>query len=138
MTYEEIENSMLDFESDSITVKGFEYTRKYNPSVQYQLYGKTSGYGTLQAFLLNTIIYAQNQMLKNNADKSVFEFEFAWSDNGGSDIFEVTKLKEIFDTIPNQYSLKLKLVTEANNSVYVVHNAEAQTSTVIYTVQKTA
>ena len=71
-------------------------------------------------------------------NRSVFEFEFAWSDNGESNIFDVVKLKELFDTAPNQYSLKLKLVTDPNNSVYVVHNDEARSSTVIFIVEKTA
>ena len=47
-------------------------------------------------------------------------------------------IKAIFDTVPNQYSLRLKLVTDPNNNIYVVHDTENQTTTVIYIVEKTA
>ena len=77
-------------------------------------------------------------MILSGSNRSVFEFKFSWSDNGGSNIFDVVKLKEIFDTVPNQYSLRLKLVTDPNNNIYVVHDTENQTTTVIYIVEKTA
>ena len=138
LTYNQISNTILDFESDTITCSDFVYSKEFNPDESYQKYAKTTGYGELQSFLLNSMIYAEYMADLNSSNKCVFEFKFNWKNNGGSNIFDITQLKSIFDTAPSYYNLKLKLVTDVGGNVYSVEDSEKSTTTIIYIVEKTA
>ena len=138
LSYNEINQTISNFESSTITCDNFEYSKEFNPYQTYQLYSKTSGYGSLQAFLLNTMIYSEFMADNNGTNKSVFEFKFNWSDNGGSNIFDLSQLKSIFDTAPNRYNLKLKLIEDSNGSIYSIEDSENKTTTIVYIVEKTA
>ncbi len=142
LTYAQIDATIQDFETDSFKVKGFNYSKQYalepDGSPIYQRYVKTSGYGSLQAFLLNTMIYAEFMADQNPSGRSVFEFTFKHKDNGNSDIFDTTALFERFENDTTKYSIKLKLVPEMSNQFYVIKNPISQTTTVIYVVEKTA
>lgn len=141
LTYEQIANTINDFaitQDDTILTTGFSYTYEYSPSENYQLYSKTSGYGNLQSFLLNAMIYAKYNADINKSNRSVFEFKFNKVDNGNSSNFNITTLQNIFDTAPNHYGLKIKLISEANNSLYSMSGDSTGSSTiVIFAVENT-
>ena len=101
MTIEDINETILDFENETTTCSNFEYSKEYSPNENYQLYAKTTGYGKMQSFLLNTMIYAKHNADKNSLGRSVFEFRFNWSDNGGSNAFDTVQLRQIFDYSPS-------------------------------------
>ena len=138
MSYEDINNTIFDFENETTTCSGFEYSNEYSPNENYQLYAKTTGYGKMQSFLLNTMIYAKHNADKNASGRSVFEFRFNWSENGGSNLLDVAQLITMFDTAPNQYGLTIKLKTDAASTIYHIENSETKTTTIVYIVEKTA
>ena len=75
----------------------------------------------------------------NASQRSTFEFSFDWKENGNSSIFNITTLKDLFDSVPNQYGLKIKLLIEANSSIYSIKGNESSPRTiVIFVVEKTA
>jgi len=119
-------------------VSNFEYSLKYNPKTNYQQYSKTTGYGKLQSFLLNTLIYAKHKADKNTHNRSMFEFKFNFTDNNNSSVFDISQLQGIFETAPTDYNLKLKLIMDANNSIYSIVDSENKATTVIFIVEKTA
>ncbi|MBQ8614954.1 MAG: hypothetical protein IJ415_00065 [Clostridia bacterium] len=144
LTYNEISNTIFDFEDSNTKVQGFEYSLNFyndhdDSKYFYQQYAKTTGYGELQSFLLNTMIYAKHNADNNTSRKSMFEFKFDWDeDNNGINAFDVVQLRQIFDSAPGLYSLRLRLLEDANGSVYTVEDSENKTTTVVYIVEKTA
>ena len=142
LTYTQIDQTILDFENKTTKVKGFNYSKQYTPELEnsqvYQRYAGSTGYGSLQAFLLNSMIYAEYMADQNPTGRSVFEFTFKHSDNANSDIFDTSLLFERFETDTTKYSINLKLVPEMSNQFYVVKNPRTGTTTVIYVVEKTA
>ena len=141
MTYTQIDQTILDFEDKTTKVKGFNYSKQYAPEssgVIYQKYAGKTGYGQLQAFLLNSIIYSEYMADLNPNKRSVFEFSFKHSDNGNSDIFDTNLLAERFDLDTRHLSINLRLVDETSGRLYVVKNPRTATTTVIYVVEKTA
>lgn len=140
LTYTQIDQTILDFDSKTVIVKGFNYSKQYAPEssgVIYQKYKGTQGYGQFQSFLLNSMIYAEYMADQNPNGRSMFEFSFKHSDNGNSDIFDTSLLTERFDVDTNTYSINLKLITESGR-LYVVKNPRTATTTVIYVVEKIA
>ena len=141
MTYTQIDQTILDFEDKTTKVKGFNYSKQYAPEssgVIYQKYAGKTGYGQLQAFLLNSIIYSEYMADLNPNKRSVFEVSFKHSDNGNSDIFDTNLLAERFDLDTRHLSINLRLVDEPSGRLYVVKNPRTATTTVIYVVEKTA
>lgn len=140
LTKEQISNTIKDFETGSTL--GFEYAKKFSQSTTYQKYSGTTGYGTLEAFLLNSMIYAEYQADHNGTNKSVFEFKFAWSDNGNSSNF--TDMIEDFEAmftrsvIFNTYGIKLNLIIDVSGGLYSVQDTENSTTTFVYIVEKAA
>lgn len=138
LTKEQISNTIKDFETGSTL--GFEYAKKFSQSTEYQKYSGTTGYGTLEAFLLNSMIYAEYQAENNGTNRSVFEFKFAWADNGGSsnftstiDMFEGMFTRSI---IFNTYGIKLNLINDVGGGLYSVQDTENATTTFVYIVEK--
>ena len=138
LSLDEIEKTITDFKNSSLTIDGFEYSLEFSSNEQYQKYSKTTGYGALQSFLLNAMIFAEFNADNNENGRSMFEFKFNIKDNNNSHLFELKKLQEIFDTCQSNYNLKLKLVLDPNNAVYTVEDGETKTTTVVFIVEKTA
>jgi len=138
LSYDEIDEAISGFENMTTKVSNFEYSLKYNPKTNYQQYSKTTGYGKLQSFLLNTLIYAKHKADKNTHNRSMFEFKFNFTDNNNSSVFDISQLQGIFETAPTDYNLKLKLIMDANNSIYSIVDSENKATTVIFIVEKTA
>lgn len=144
LTYTQIDQTILDFDTGS--VKGFNYSKLYTPepqdaseeSQQYQRYAKTLGYGSLQSYLLNAMIYSEYMADHNPSKRSTFEFTFKRSDNGNSYIFNRDELFERFETDTTKYNIQLKLIPELADQFYTVINPTAGTTTVIFIVEKTA
>lgn len=136
LTLEDINKTITDFENSETKCSNFEYSKEFNLNENYQLYAKTTGYGKLQAFLLNAMIYAKHSADTNASKKSVFEFSYSWNDN--SENFDIQTLKNIFDTTPNQYNLRIKLIADSNGTIYSIKNSESKTTTIIFIVEKTA
>lgn len=55
--------------------RGFEYSKVYSNSTNYQEYDNTDSYGKLQNYLLNSLLYTV-RMAKNNNGHAVFEFKY--------------------------------------------------------------
>ena len=87
---------------------------------------------------MNSTIYASHKANLNSSHKSMFEFRFNWDDNGGSNIFNNNTLISVFETAPSYYGLRLALKREANGGIYTVQDTITKTTTVIFTVEKTA
>ena len=86
------------------------------------------------------MIYAEYHADNNGTNKSVFEFKFAWADNGNSSSFtnSINTLEDMFtrSITFNTYGIKLNLINDANGSLYSVQDTENSTTTFVYIVEK--
>ena len=82
------------------------------------------------------MIYAKYNADNNKSNRSMFEFKFNWSDNGGSNVFNIDLLRDLFDSAPNQYGLRIELIPDANGTIYTVEGTSE--TTVIFIVEKNA
>ncbi|MBQ9795699.1 MAG: hypothetical protein IJW36_01880 [Clostridia bacterium] len=130
VSFQQLDNQLL--------TTGFNYAKHYDPSITYQAYNKVTDYGNLQLFLLNAMIYSKYCADNNASHKSVFEFSFAWKDNGNNPTFNIQDLKTLFSTMPNLYGLKINLAGETNTLYTVQGNDNNPTTIVVFAVEKTA
>ncbi len=141
LTKEEISQTISNFEDASTIVNNFKYSLEFNAKENYQKYANTTGYDSLQSYLLNAIIYAGYKAENNESNRSMFEFKFNVKDNNNSHLFELTKLLNIFTNLNYNYKLKLSLALEPNDTVYTVEeivDENIQTTTVVFVVEKVA
>ena len=141
LTKEEISQTISNFEDANTIVNNFKYSLEFNAKEEYQKYASTPGYDALQSYLLNAIIYAGFNAENNESNRSMFEFKFNVKDNNNSHLFDLTKLLNIFTNLNYNYKLKLNLILEPDDTVYTVEevvDANIQTTTVVFIVEKTA
>ena len=138
LTYDEISNTILDFETAETQVTDFIYSLEFNASINYQKYDGSTGFGPLQAYLLNAAITTKFNLDKNKNSRSMFEFKFKWSDNGESNVLDIVQLKDVFDLAKTEYALRLNLVDDPNSTIYTVQDGVSRTTTVVFIVEKAA
>ena len=116
------------------------YSKQYTQNSEYQLYSGSQGLeaNSMQAYLLNALIYAKHMADNNESRKSVFEFRYDWSNH--SQNFDYSILTELIEIYANKYQLglSLKFDSQGDYTIYSVKNNSMQTTTVVFIVEKTA
>ena len=133
LTKEQI-SSITDIPS-TVNYNKFSYAKQYSPSTNYQKY-RNNGYGTLQAYILNAMLYAEYYQEKvNSTDFACFEFRFNIADNENSysiDNGNLTYINNMLTSIQNNYGFKLQLVPDfAYQDSYHVEDYTQKTTTLI-------
>ena len=132
MTVDDINNTIVGA-GDNIA--DFEYSMEFvdNSENNYQLYALTAEYSQLQAFVMNSIMYAKNLMLyENTSSRSSFEFRVSNSAIGGATLPSNATIQSIMQTI-NQYYSYLDEQTQTN--VHYVQDTNTGMTTYVFTLE---
>ena len=132
MTVDDINNTIVGA-GDNIA--DFEYSMEFvdNSENNYQLYALTAEYSQLQAFVMNSIMYAKNLMLyENTSSRSSFEFRVSNSAIGGATLPSNATIQSIMQTI-NQYYSYLDEQTQTN--VHYVQDTNIGMTTYVFTLE---
>lgn len=110
------------------------YLNKYNSTETYQKYNRT-GYGELQAFILNKIMLAQMQINSSSANKTMIEFKIDMQDNSNLDIFSSVYVNNVLiDKSLNNWSIGV--YKQSTEGIYSIKDSVNKTLTVIVILSK--
>ena len=134
------ENTFKPITNDFVYSKEY-YNDNNAQKDYYQKYKNTTGYGEWKAFILNSLIYAEycadNNVVDNNIKRATFEFKYKWTDS--SENFDESILGTVLWEASNAlYYLNIEHAGDAlgDSSVYTIKDTSAQTTTVVYIVEK--
>lgn len=143
LTLNQMESTLKDFkinndETGVVETKDFVYAKEFNSTSTYQKYAQSTGFGPMQAYLMNALIYANYKANNNSHNRSVFEFRYNWKDYG--ETFDPLLLIGAIESAHKYCGERFNLITEAGNNIYNVRNATAESkyTTIIFIVEKTA
>lgn len=116
LTGNQIEDTISFFkidDNDDLANYIFTYSKQLDVSKDYQKYKGAEGYGNIQAFMMNAIIYAGYNAHINESGRSMFEFAFDW-DEYNTNNFNKEDLTKPFNHAYTNFSLNIGVVNVNN------------------------
>lgn len=121
----------LDNLSSNLNAKdGFEYSKVYNPSQEYQEYDRTSYFGNLQNYILNSLLYSTKNA-KENSDKSTFEFRIY-----GESTFSRNVIQNVNTQSSSFINVDIGEDAVGNGGLYSNYDSSAKCLTVVYRIDR--
>ena len=134
MTVDEINATITGAGSD---IEDFTYMKEYieNGQVSYQVYDRTQGYSQLQAYVMNTVLYAKyNQLLVNESNRSSFEFRVSRSAMlGNTSLPSNSTIQTIVADINSYYSNTI--YENVNVKVINIYDTVTEMTTYVFTLE---